>query len=91
MNDRVEAADGGLRADRPVPEPEDDVMILVVDALLYLFVDVGARRGVNCNARFLQESVEVGIADMTVVERAGRMPKAVLEEVRLPQCEEVHH
>ena len=91
MNNRVEAADRGLRADRPVPEPEDDVVILVEDALLHLLVDVGARRGVDCYARFLQEIVKLGIPDMTVIERAGRMPEAVVQEVRLPQCEEVHH
>jgi hypothetical protein len=91
MNDRVEAPNRGLRADRPVAEPEDDVVILVEDALLHLLVDVGARRGVDRNARFLQESVEIGIVYMAVVEGAGRMPEAVVEEVRLPQCEEVHH
>src|SRR5450755_1705917 len=32
MNNRVEAPDRGLRANRPVAEPEDDVVILVEDA-----------------------------------------------------------
>ena len=58
MNDRVEAADRGLRADRTVAEPEDHVVNLIVDALLHLLVDVCARGGVDRHARLLQESVE---------------------------------
>ena len=44
MDDRVEAADSRLRADRTVAEPEDHVVILVIDPLLHLFVDVRPRR-----------------------------------------------
>ena len=74
----------------PIPEPEDHVVILIEDALLNLFVDVGAGNRVDCHTRFLQEIVEIWILDVTIVERARRMPKAVVEEVRLPQGEEVH-
>src|ERR1700721_2214922 len=89
MNDRVEAPDRGLRADRPVPEPEDHVVILVEDALLNLFVDACAGNRVDCHTRFLQEVVEIWILNVSIVERARRMPEAVVEEVRLPQGEEV--
>src|ERR1700729_80056 len=91
MNDRVEAPDRRLRADRPVPEPEDHVVILVEDALLNLFVDVCAGNRVDCHTRLLQEVVEIWILNVSIVERAGRMPEAVVEEVRFPQGEEVHH
>src|SRR5208282_1655392 len=91
VNDRVEPTDRGLGADRTVAEPEDHVVILVVDSLLHLLVDVGTGRWVDRDARLLQEIVKVRIPDMAIVERAGRMPEAVIEEIRLPEGEEVHH
>src|SRR5260370_32977517 len=91
MNNRVEAADRGLRADRTVAESEDYVVNLVVNPLLHLLVDVGPRGGVDGHARLLQEIVELRVLDLAIVERAGGVPAAVVEEIRLPQREEVHH
>jgi hypothetical protein len=57
MDDRLNTADRRLRSYGAIPEPQDDIMHLIKNALLHLSVDIIARGRIGRDACLLKKLV----------------------------------